>query len=62
MTRSQLAEYLQGMEFPVSRERLAGRLMSRTVPSEVIESMMRQPTDCFESPDAVIRALGVKEG
>ena len=62
MTRSQLTQYLQDMEFPVSRERLAGRLMSRSIPSDVIESMMRQPTDCFESPDAVIRSLSVEEG
>ncbi|MHB1132020.1 MAG: DUF2795 domain-containing protein [Chloroflexota bacterium] len=62
MMDSDLRQYFDNIEFPVTRERLIGRLMGRNAPGSVVETLTRMPSGCYENVDSVIHSLDGVQG
>jgi hypothetical protein len=53
----QLQSYLQGVNFPASREEVASNAESNNAPQELVEQIRNSGTDNFNSADEVLQKV-----
>jgi len=57
-----LAEYLQGLEFPATRERLIGYAIGWGAPGDLVEQLTRLPHREYNSLGSIWEALDPEMG
>ncbi|MAL97323.1 DUF2795 domain-containing protein [Hydrocarboniclastica marina] len=53
-----LQKYLNGVDYPASRQALAKRAKDNDAPDEVVEAIENLPSDEFGGPQDVMKAYG----
>ena len=56
-TLGNLGQYLQGIDFPASKEEVASNAESNGAPQEVVDQIRNASNDTFNSADEVTQAV-----